>query len=172
MLGIRRQLEVSAICLIAALSLLVISGLVRADVPSVQLSTTISGSSVTLMISVTHNAPSSTHYVDEIGLTITNSTGTFTHDISPPPPPQDNPFSVSYDVRSDANTTIVAVRAHCNIHGWSSTSMLDIGQNDGGDSGTESSGDDFPYFVVGVLALTIASFSVIALTLWRKSRQK
>jgi desulfoferrodoxin (superoxide reductase-like protein) len=170
--SIHRQLEVCAICLVAALFFSVIPGFVRADVPSIQLSTTISDSSVTLMITVAHNAPSSAHYVDEVELTIANGTGTFTYDLSAPSAPQNNPFLVSYEMGSNANGTLVEVRAHCNIHGWSSASTLEIGLEEDDNSSAEGSNDDSLYFVIGDLVLTIAAISMAAVMLWRRSRKE
>ena len=95
-------------------------------VPSVSLTTSLSGSHYVLNVTVDHPATpalSASHYVDQVQIVTTNTSGSkwvnltmagaelyaAQHNVT---------FSFSYDVGSLALNTTISGTAHCTVHGW------------------------------------------------------
>ena len=113
---------------ILSLSLSLIN--VFADVPSVtELMIDMNGDLLT--IDIRHSSPSSSHYVDEIQVDIDGNVSVY--DLTEQ---SSNTFNVNVTVDTDGASEIM-VRAHCNVHGWSTWSILEgdeepIEESDGG----------------------------------------
>lgn len=96
------------------------SVLANADVPDVlELSIEENGEQ-TLVISIRHGAPSSSHYVDEIQLELDGELVEVT-DLETQSETQ---FTEEYTMDSEAEN--IRVRVHCNLHGWSNWESLQM----------------------------------------------
>jgi len=99
---------------------------VSADVPIHTLSTTTSGADTVLVITVTHQDPTTSHRIDLIEVEVTNSTGTDTYMVSPPPGLQPVTFTVTFDLGPITELNTIRSRVHCNVHGWSVVETLTL----------------------------------------------
>ncbi len=89
---------------------------ILADVPhNFEFQVESNGTSNTLTITITHNNPTGTHYVDLVQIDID---GTI-HDVNLDPQTEVT-FAAEYDLGEIAEIPTIKSRAHCNIHGWSS----------------------------------------------------
>ena len=113
---------------LAAFSLLTMSIMIpmaNANVPTVLQITNISqGSSGRISVQISHSSPSPTHYVDMVEVNVNGQVKQFTLQ-----PQTTDPFTIQLDIgqipsgdMGEPGTVSVSVRAHCNIHGWSSWS--------------------------------------------------
>ncbi len=99
---------------------------VSADVPSHTLSTTASGDYTALVITVTHQDPTTSHRIDQIEVEVTNSTGSATYMVTPPPGLQSVSFAVTYDLGPITELNTIQSRVNCNVHGWSGMETLTL----------------------------------------------
>jgi outer membrane biosynthesis protein TonB len=94
--------------------------LVKADVPSIlELSTEDEGGETFLVILVRHRSPSSNHIVDEIQIRIEDKTETIVFESQ-----STVEFTERFKIDSISNE--IQVRAHCNLHGWSTWKNADL----------------------------------------------
>lgn len=94
---------------------------VYADVPSIlNVEPFISGSETILNITVRHAGPTSSHYINTIQVEIDGTVNDLNLD-----PQTTHPFTVQYNMGELNSEPSVRVRAHCNVHGYSSWSTLE-----------------------------------------------
>lgn len=126
-----------------------------ADVPAVVgITREQEGNATLLVIQIRHNSPSSNHYIDAIEIDVDGKVDEKT-DVERPQ--SSATFSVKYAVAAAAKT--IQVRAHCNIHGWSSW----VGEG----NPTTSAGGGIPGFPYESIALG-AILGVLLLMLLRR----
>lgn len=148
-----RTLKIAMIAAFLLLSTIMMQiPVVSALIPSVSLTTTISGDQTTLNISITHNAPptlSASHYVTVAEITITNASGLHIINLTTaaaqlPAAPQTPTFYVNYSLGNVTTSTSVSVRVNCNVHGWSGVATLSIGDVPTAPTGlTATAGDGY-----------------------------
>jgi desulfoferrodoxin (superoxide reductase-like protein) len=82
------------------------------------------GSNVILNVTVYHTPEISVHHVDAIEVTMganTTDLGIGVQNLSP-----DDTFTVSYNLGPVSGTPTITVRAHCNVHGWSTVNWSGV----------------------------------------------
>lgn len=119
-----KPLIISLMVLLALVPLLSVP--VSADVPVHTLSTTISTDDTVLVITVTHQDPTTSHRIDLIEVEVTNSTGSATYMITPPPGLQPVVFTVNFDLGPITEINTIRSRVNCNIHGWSGLETMTL----------------------------------------------
>jgi hypothetical protein len=102
---------------------------VSADVPTVVLSTSASGSDTILEIMITHHNPSASHFIDLIEVEVANASGSATYQVAPPTTPQEVSFTVTFNLGPIAGSNTIGSRANCNVHGWSAAATLTLNPN-------------------------------------------
>jgi len=108
------------------------------------------GTSVTLNVTVYHTPEISVHHVDVIEVTMganTTDLGISIQDLSP-----DDTFTVSYNLGPVSGTPTITVRAHCNVHGWSTVNWSGV----------------IPEFQVSILPLALVLAGSVAAFFSRK----
>ena len=94
-------------------------------VPTVTMSSSMSGGHTILNISVSHTPPptlSTTHYVNEVQMVKTNASGTSYVNLTGvqlPSTPQAQTFYLTYDLGQVTQALSISCKANCSIHGWS-----------------------------------------------------
>jgi hypothetical protein len=143
-----------------------------AGTPSVDLTTSLSGSHYILNITVDHTASpalSGTHYVDQVQIVTTNSSGSKWVNLTMSGPElyaaQHNvTFSFTYDLGSLALNTSISGKAHCTIHGWSSAATGSAGPV----ATTPSTPADNTMLYGGIVAIIVILIVVVAIVMKRK----
>ena len=116
----RRYLGLAAVAFLSLLTMLNVTVLVNANVPSVlQIDNISQSSSGRIRLQISHLSPSTTHYVDMVEVA-NDSTGLVTQFNLQPQ--SSNPFTIELDLGQLQGTPNVRARAHCSLHGWSNWS--------------------------------------------------
>lgn len=126
--------------------------LVNADVPNVLELNIEENGGQTLVISIRHGSPSSSHFVDEVQVELDGELVEVT-DLDPQTETQ---FTQEYKLDSGAEN--IRVRVNCNLHGWSNWESLQM------DEPTEPQG--IPGFPVSSIILGL--FLIIGIYLVKK----
>jgi desulfoferrodoxin (superoxide reductase-like protein) len=122
----RKNLIYFALIYIAIFGLYTIN--VNADVPRVT-SLELDEETDTLSIGIRHGNPSSSHYIDEIEVEVNGEVETIELEEAQ----SSTTFTETYEVLVDIEN--LRSRVHCNVHGWSSWSQLELDEpEDGGRS--------------------------------------
>jgi desulfoferrodoxin (superoxide reductase-like protein) len=82
------------------------------------------GRSVILNVTVYHTPEISAHHVDAIEVTMGANTTDLS--ISVQNLSSDDTFTVPYDLGPVSGTPTITVRAHCNVHGWSTVNWSGV----------------------------------------------
>jgi hypothetical protein len=177
MRGFKHILRIVAIAIILAIATLAIPAqMASANTPSVTLSTSLNASHYILNISVTHSPPpalSTSHYVDKVEITMTNSSGTKTIDLTTagstlPAAPQSVAFYANYDMGALSLNTSISVRAQDVIHGWSSSATAKAGPAATGGGGTTPASPDNTMLIAGIVVIAVVLIVVVAIVMKRK----
>jgi hypothetical protein len=144
-----------------------------AGIPSVTLTTSLSGTHYILNVTVDHPpspAISATHYVDQVQIVTTNTSGSKWVNLTMAGPDlyaaqHNTTFSFTYDIGSLSLNTSISGKAHCVIHGWGSAGTATAGPVGGGT--TPAPPADNTMLIVAIV-LIIAVVIVIAAVMMRR----
>jgi desulfoferrodoxin (superoxide reductase-like protein) len=129
--------------------------MVSANIPRVaQIENISQDSSGRIRLQIVHLAPSPTHYVNVIEVTINMTTKQFNQTAQ-----DSNPFTVELDLGPLQGTVTVMARAHCTLHGWGDwSSTILIQQNH---STSTSTGQPQILLVIGAVAIVVVLASIV-----------
>lgn len=122
-----KMIVTSTLVLVLFSAFLVIA--VNADVPSVlEINASTQNGNTILLIKIRHSNPRATHYVDMIEIDVD---GEITK-VAGIEPQDTQEFEYEYNLGEIGEDAKVKVRAHCNLHGWSSWYEVEQDEGDGG----------------------------------------
>jgi hypothetical protein len=128
-----KKLNKLSIIVVVAASMLVCLGSTRnilADTPQIRnVIVWNDGGSTKLNVTVYHNGEVPDHYVDTLSVTVTSGTNlsqTFPQSGPHALDPDTLTFNVTLDIGLVSDAPLATVRAHCNIHGWSSQNWTGV----------------------------------------------
>jgi hypothetical protein len=168
-----RIVSIATVLAVAALAIPVQTA--SANIPSVALSTSLNAGHYILNISVTHGPPpalSTSHYVDKVEITMTNSSGTKTINLTTagstlPAAPQSATFYANYDMGALSLNTSISVKAQDVLHGWSSSVTAKAGPAATGGGGTTPASPDNTMLIAGIVVIAVL-IVVVAMVMKRK----
>ena len=155
--GFMRLKWLLSLCIFTLILACLHSGqMVLADVPKIQVITREKeGGKTLLQVEVSHSSPSTSHYVDVIEFDINGEV----HKATDLEPQSDRVFNYTYDA-GGVEASNIKVRAHCNLHGWSSWNIEEKGE--------EGEGAGIPGFPYESVFLGVLLGVLILWTLQRK----
>jgi desulfoferrodoxin (superoxide reductase-like protein) len=129
---------------------------VSANIPRVaQIENISQDSSGRIRLQIVHLAPSPTHYVNVIEVTINMTTKQFNQTAQ-----DSNPFTVELDLGPLQGTVTVMARAHCILHGWGDWSNIILIQQKPNTSTNTGQAQILPV-MIGVIAIVAVLASIV-----------